>query len=185
MAPLPFYALLFLLGAAVGTALDQLHMLGGVLSYPAPFLMQQAVWVPPLFGSAAVGFALQHRALRRLFHARPIATREGLLRDGALFFAGYAVSAFAPLSSPLLIALLGGAYAMRAVLVKEPPHRLAHALLCGLAGIAAEATLVSLGAFRHHRAELLGVPYWLPALYLLAAPFIAGLDDWRDRATAS
>ena len=50
--------LVFLFGAIVGTSLDHLHVLGGVLGYPHVFFWGEASWVWPLFGGAALSLDL-------------------------------------------------------------------------------------------------------------------------------
>ena len=65
----------------------------------------------------------------------------------------------------------------RALVVRERPHRIVHALACGACGVLAEWLLTGTGAFVHHRADYLRVPLWLPALYMMSAPVVAGLDD--------
>jgi hypothetical protein len=171
-------ALLFAVGAVLGTALDQLHVASGATSYAKPFLFGQAVWVPLLFGSAAAGFADMHRRLRRAFGAPRAAPAPALLAaDFVIFAAAYAASAYLAVSNAALLALFVAAFALRVVVKRVPPHRIVHALLCALLGVAVEWVLTGLGLFTHHRADLLRVPLWLPGLYLLSSPLLAGLDD--------
>jgi hypothetical protein len=170
-------AILFAIGAVLGTALDQLHVAGGAVSYSKPFAFGQAFWVPALFGGAVVGFADLHRRLRGWMNAPPSAETAALARDFALFAAAYALTAFAPLPTAAVLGILLAVCILRAVLVRERPHRIVHALACAACGVVAEWLLTGAGAFVHHRADFMRVPLWLPALYLLAAPLIGGLDD--------
>ena len=169
--------ILFAVGAVLGTALDRLHVLGGAVSYAEPGAFGQPLWVPPLFGFAVVGFADLHARLRGALHGEPRTSAQGIARDFVLFAAAYAATAFLPLASWAVAVLLMAAWAARAVMVKESRHRVVHALLCGLIGIAFEAMLVRQGAFTHLRAGFLGTPFWLGPLYMLAAPLIGELDD--------
>ncbi len=178
-------AIFFAAGALLGTALDHLHVASGATSYASPFLFRQAAWVPLLFGFAAAGFADLHRRLRRAFAAPPTAPSRALLAaDFLLFAAAYAASAYLPVSNAALLALFAAAFAARVAVRRDPSHRIAHALACALLGVAAEWTLTGLGLFTHHRADFLRVPLWLPGLYLLASPLLAGLDDFAA-ATAT
>src|SRR5665213_1123171 len=58
------WALLFIIGAAVGTALDHLHVSFGVLDYPGSWPFAQRPWVPLLFGCATVLFTAGHTPFR-------------------------------------------------------------------------------------------------------------------------
>jgi hypothetical protein len=61
---------LFLVGAIVGSLLDLIHVVSGVLEYPHPFYPGgQAWWVPFLFGSAAVLLVKSYRPFVELFGA--------------------------------------------------------------------------------------------------------------------
>jgi len=169
--------LLFLVGAVLGTALDHLHVASGTTSYAHPVFLQAAWWTPPLFGFAAAGFADLHSRLRRLFGALPRPQPRLAAVDLVIFVGAYWASAYLPLSNPALLVLFVAVFAARMLALREPPHRIVHALLCALFGVTSEWALTGLGLFTHHRADLLRVPLWLPGLYLLAAPLLAGLDD--------
>ncbi len=174
---MPSYAIVFVVGAVLGTLLDQLHVRGGVLSYPRPLLLGQAAWVPLLFGVAAVSLGVLHRSLRRALRGPMELSTRGLVRDGGLFVIAYATSGFARVSSFALLSLFVLAYAVRVVVLREPRHRILHALACAAIGIVAESVLVTVGAFRHHVVDVWLVPFWLPGLYMHAAPFLGDLDD--------
>ena len=170
-------AILFFVGAVLGTALDHLHVASGTTSYAQPFLWQQAAWVPLLFGLAAAGFADLHARLRGLFRAPPRSSPALALVDFLVFVAAYWASAYLPWSNEALLALFAGAFLLRIAVLRDPPHRVAHGLLCALLGVTTEWALTRIGVFTHHRADLLRVPFWLPGLYLLASPVLADLDE--------
>jgi hypothetical protein len=170
--------IIFAIGAVLGTALDQLHVSSGATSYARPFLFHQAIWVPLLFGFAAAGFADHHRRLRVVFGAQIQETsRAWLAADLAVFVAAYWASAYLPATNLTLLAIFVIVWAVRIAVRRDPPHRIVHGLACAVCGVAAEWALTGLGAFTHHRADFLHVPLWLPGLYLLASPLLAGLDD--------
>jgi hypothetical protein len=167
---------MFATGAVLGTALDHLHVASGTTSYAKPFLFQQAIWVPLLFGFAAAGFADLHRRLRNAFGAPPMnVSRLFLAADLVVFAAAYWASAYLPASNLALLVSFTLVWIVR--IRRDPPHRIVHGLACAACGVAAEWALTGLGAFTHHRADFLRVPLWLPGLYLLASPLLAGLDD--------
>lgn len=170
------YLILFAAGAILGTALDHLHVAAGVLSYPSPFLFDQAAWVPPLFGFAVVAFAQLHAPFRPPAAGRRPPSWPRLLAALSLFAAAYAVTALG-FRSP--VALLGVLVPSWALLASGPGFgkRLAYGLLVAAAGTAFESALIALGGFRYLAGPaVLRVPIWLPALYLHASLLTAQLD---------
>jgi hypothetical protein len=178
-------AILFLVGAVLGTALDHLHVASGTTSYPAPVFFQAAWWTPLLFGFAAAGFADLHARLRQLFGAPPRPQPKMLAVDFVLFVAAYWASAYLPLPNAALLGLFASIYLVRVAALRDPPHRIVHGLLCAALGVFAEWALTGLGLFTHHRADFLRVPLWLPGLYLLSSPLLAGLDDMASTMAAA
>ncbi len=168
-------AVVFALGAVLGTALDHLHVAGGVLGYPDPRILGHAAWAPPVFGLAAVAFSSLALVLSRA-EPRPPSWRV-VAADAGLFVAAYGATAAVPAHSATLLAGLGIAWVSRAIAGRDPAWRLGHALACAALGVAAEAALVAAGAFRHHHPDVLGLPAWLPALYLCAAPLLADVGE--------
>ncbi|HEY6005849.1 MAG TPA: hypothetical protein VIV57_23410 [Anaeromyxobacter sp.] len=159
---------LFVLGAVLGTAGDQLHVRSGVLSYarPSPLLFGQALWVPLLFGAAGVLLVLGHAPLLRL-------TRERSARASAFGFAAAVLWFYGAYASTALFA--GARLALTAALVAAWVARVAAApaadkvlagVLWAIAGPLFEAALSATGAFQYRRPDVLLVPAWLPALYL-------------------
>lgn len=166
---------LFALGSCAGTGLDHLHVAGGVLSYPRPLLLGHAAWVPLAFGLAGAGFAAIAAALRT--PARPRPSRRALLRDAALFVAAYALTAFCRWPASFIALALTTAWVARGAVVRDPPWRFAHAFTVAALGVGAEALLAAAGAFAHHQRDFLGLPWWLPALYLWSSPLVAHVAE--------
>jgi len=166
-------ALLFLFGATVLTTMDGFHTHSGATSYPDPVVVKMAWWVPLLFGSTAalggVSFVLLHRALRA--PARALSSTDiavGLAAFGGLYFA----SGYLPASNAVIAGLLlAGALALWRWL-----DRTWQGVVLGIgtafAGCSTEIFLTSIGAFSHLRADFLGIPVWLPALYLASTPAV-------------
>lgn len=162
------WIVLFLLGAVVGTALDRLHVIYGVLDYPGSAPFAQRLWVPPLFGGAALLFVFGHRNFRG--ESRHAKAERSLLRVG-LFIALFALVYFATAAlhgHPLLL-LIGLPLGMVPLLWGGPPRRYLHVAAIALGGTLFEIALVSIGGFRYLAPGLLPVPLWLPGLYLYAA----------------
>jgi len=156
-------AVLFLVGAVVGTLGDQIHVQFDVLWYPRPLLCGQAPWVPFLFGTAALVLVNGHR----LFLRRPAGDPppSSLAAPAVLFVAAYFATALGK-ERPLLVAGgLAAAWALR-VAVAPATDKLLAGLAIAAGGPLVEAALSATGAFFYRRPDVLGVPVWLPALYL-------------------
>jgi len=181
-------ALLF--GSLSLTLGDQLHVRLGVLSYRQPFLFGQAVWVPGVFFFAAaaglVGLfvgAWVSGTLRDLTeaHADRWGTREAVYAAVWLAVA-YGISG--PLQDHPRALLAGYAltYLWRCYALGVP-WLWFHGALFALGGTLFEATLSSTGAFTYACPDIVGVPWWLPGIYLHAI-FLprAVLRRWLLRA---
>jgi len=166
---------LFFFGALALTFCDGFHTHGGATRYPTPIFLMMAWWAPLLFGSSAafggLAYALGYRALggRRAPAAGPIAVAL------ALFVAAYFATGFLPASNmikasvALVAAIVGWGISDRTW------QGAALALATAIVGPCVEITLVHLGAFAHLQPDLLGVPIWLPALYLASGPAVGQL----------
>jgi len=163
-------ALLLLFGATVGTLLDAMHTFGGMTAYARPFVLQTAWWVPLLFASAyGFGGFLYAIAFEKL-RSGPVRSWSELAIGVVTFAALYAISAFAPLANPgKTIVLLAGAIALWTWLDRT----LVGVFLAAVAAVAGPLTeiyLSRIGAFRHLHPDFLGIPLWLPPLYLASGP---------------
>jgi len=158
-------AFVFLLGAVAGTLLDQIHVRSGVLWYAHPVLFGQAFWVPLVFGAGGLVLVNSHA----VFVALAGGGVPGPLAAQALLFVGAYLMTGVAADQPLLVlGVLVTAWAMR---VAVAPSR--ELVLAGIAfavgGPLFEAALSATGGFSYDRPDLLGVPCWLPALYLHAS----------------
>lgn len=165
------------LGAVVATTGDHLHVAYGVLFYPHPALFQQAFWVFPLFMGATTAMLAGAELTRRVLGGAAIATSvgEALLATGA-FFVAYAFTAVAAELPTFVLVVLVVTWLLR--LRGLPRWVMALGLVAAVGGVASEAALSAIGGFAYVNPDFLGVPRWLPGLYLhaaLAAPRIRGL----------
>lgn len=161
---------LFLVGAFVGTLLDMIHVKSGVLYYPKPFYpWGQAWWVPLLFGVAAIVLVRGYRIVADLAGARDPSPSSGSLTNAAIgFVLAYAATGIFHQQELLLLVGLIVAWSL---------HQRAHpgqgtgpyAIAVAIGGSLFESFLSSTGAFYYTEPDLLGIPIWLPALYLHAA----------------
>jgi hypothetical protein len=171
------WALAILAGALVATTGDHLHVVYGVLEYPHPVLFRQAWWVFPLFVGATWTMISGGESVRKRLSGRPVHTNLGevLLATGA-FFVAYAFTAVAEDLPNVVLAVLVLLWLVR--MRGMPSWVWACALLSAVGGVAFEAGLSAAGGFWYVNPDFLGVPRWLPGLYLhaaLAAVRIRGL----------
>jgi hypothetical protein len=165
------------LGALVATSGDRLHVVYGVLFYPRSPLLEQPWWVFPLFLGATGAMLAGVDAVRRRLsgEALPTSPGEALLATAA-FFVAYAFTAVASELPSFVLVVLVLAWLLR---VRGMPRWVVvYALGVAACGVAFEALLSCIGAFAYVSPDWLGVPRWLPGLYLhaaLAPPRIRGL----------
>jgi hypothetical protein len=156
-------ATLFAVGAVVGTLTDQIHLLGGVIAYPAGGLFGQPFWVPLQYGFAAIAMSLPARFIVR---DAPGAARD-LAAPTVWFVGAYVASALFQQWPVALAAAMLFTFAARAGRARMV---WLFALSCAVGGVAWEIALVWRGHFLYlapHAA--FGVPWWLFGLYLHAA----------------
>ena len=161
--------LLMLAGGTLGALCDHCHVWGGVLAYPGGRIDGQAWWVIPLFAGAALAVAQAPLIVARLLkrELQPLTSSRALIY-GFLFFAAYASTAIFSAWPTTLLVVLGLLYVP--VLVVERSRVLIVATaLTAIVGSLFEAALSATGAFYYTQPDFLGIPRWLPALYLWAA----------------
>jgi hypothetical protein len=165
------------LGALVATLGDRLHVMYGVLFYPHSPVMDQPWWVFPLFLGATGAMLAGGDAVRKQLSGEAVPTSPGeALLATATFFVAYAFTAVAAELPTFVLAVLILTWLAR---VRGMPRWIVvYALGVAASGVAFEALLSRLGAFAYVSPDWLGVPRWLPGLYLhaaLAVPRIRGL----------
>jgi Protein of unknown function (DUF2878) len=156
----------FVLGAALGTALDALHAYGDVESYASPVIGRLGWFVPLEFGLVGLAAGVVVPALDTLLAGRPLVwTPAKRLREVALILVLYAATVIGNGwgAVPLTVAFV--ALLARRLAGKPAPGDWAFALAAAITGPAVEATLVALGAFDYTEPDVAGLPIWLPALW--------------------
>ncbi|MDB4998197.1 MAG: hypothetical protein JWM74_5629 [Myxococcaceae bacterium] len=166
-----------LVGAVLCTVCDHLHATNGVLSYSAVFAWSQAWWVPLLFFAASLGAIVGVAAVRKLAGGKPIA-RPGparLLSDVVAFVTAYAFTAYGHTLPNVVLAVLVLWWVARMLALAEldaPAARwvVVFSLVTAVVGAGFEGTWSALGFFHYHHPDMIGVPRWLPGIYLHVAP---------------
>jgi hypothetical protein len=161
-------AVLFVAGG-LGLALcDQIHVHSGVLDYDTGgVLFDQAWWVPLQFGVAALAIVA---AAVPFAHRRDRPRPRDLATGIAWFVGAYAASGVFDAYPWALAAGLLALFGWRVALADHPDVLVVYALLLAVAGTGAEALLSAAGTFAYSDPDFLGVPVWLPGLYLNGAP---------------
>ena len=160
--------------------LDTLHVVTGVLSYPAPTawmpLGLQAAWVIPLYACAGLALGLGHRHVATPLAARlrggavpPASLAAALAGLGALVVA-YASSGALQTWPAVALVLYVAIFAVVVARVHADarPALVLHALGAAAVGPVIEMTLSASGAFAYAHPDVGGVALWLPGIYLNA-----------------
>lgn len=164
------------LGALLGSFFDSFHTHSGATAYARPWVLGMAWWTPLLFGAAALGIGLTHARLDPLLRRRTRPLTPGAVAAGLAYFGGfYYLSGFLPAENLTKLALLVLGWMVLFVTLDRTWQGAALALLTALCGCLVEMLLTGVGVFAHLRADLWGIPLWLPGLYLLASLAIGNL----------
>jgi hypothetical protein len=176
---------LFAVGAVVGTLGDRIHTHYGVLGYPRVVAFGEAWFVPFLMGGAGIALVSGQALVRRAL-SLPAARATGDGRAVVTAFAWFACAYFAsgvfqnyPVA--LTVAFVGAFLGRALGRVDAPGPRgsaalFAGALLTAVGGSLFESALSATGAFAYAMPDALGVPIWLPGLYLHAAMLARAID---------
>jgi hypothetical protein len=167
-------AVLFAFGAVVISFFDGFHTFSGTTAYASPLGASRMAWWTPLIFGASTGLGGPAFALgyARLGGTRSPPPWGPLVAAFVSFGALYFFSGF--YRGPNAVKL--GVLAAGAVVLFLVLDRTWQGALCALAtaatGPLVEIVLVRAGTFVHLQPDFLGIPMWLPALYLASAPVI-------------
>jgi hypothetical protein len=166
----------------LGAACDQFHVQPELLSYPDPWLWDQAWWVPLNFAVLLTGLIAATIPLVRRFPAAD--PGNGRLATGLAWFVGmYALSGLVAPDEPELLAIAYVALWIPRVALRDDRRLLfPFGVALALAGCAVEAAEIAFGWFSYADPDVIGVPFWLAGLYLHGAPL--ALDVARRADTA-
>ncbi len=168
-----------------GAACDQFHVQAGLLSYPDPWLWDQAAWVPVNFAVLLTGLVLATIPLTRVAGARGVAgpSDRRLLADLSWFVGAYAISGLLAPDHPDALAIAYVAvWIPRIALREERAFLYPFGIALALAGCLVEAAEIKLGWFSYADPDVIGVPFWLAGIYLHGAPLAFGAARRIDAA---
>jgi hypothetical protein len=165
--------ILVVLGATLGSALDAIHSHFGAISYTTPLVAKAAWWVPLLF-AGAYGTGIGRPLLAR--EEPPLPLWKVALGMG-LFIGAYWLTVV-PWPWLVRCAVLTAIFVAGWAICDRTWLGLLIAALAAVFGPVVEITLVQAGVFVHHEALVLGIPAWLPFLYLTASVGLGSLARW-------
>lgn len=164
----------FLLGGFCGVLLDQIHVQFGVLTYKSPIFWNQAWWVFPLFGTATVVLLYLASFFWEVFSRRSslqfklaVIPLDFFVFIGVYFLTGMFKDRPYQFAITMFCLWIGYVFVL--------PNRglqISFAVSLAVLGTLFEASLSATGVFWYYNPDFLGVPIWLPCLYLFAAPVI-------------
>jgi hypothetical protein len=159
-------------GATLGSLLDGIHTHFGATAYTEPVALRAAWWVPLLFaGAYATSVA------RPLLDKGPRPPGWKAAVGMGVFISAYALSV-APWPWGVRAAVLGGLFAAGFWVCDRTRAGLIVAGTAAVCGPVVEAIMVRAGTFVHHEVLVLGIPGWLPFLYLTAGVGLGTLAKW-------
>lgn len=167
---------LFLAGGILGAVFDGFHTHSGTTYYPHIWIFMMAWWVPLLFGSAGVSVGLSHLHLDLHLKRKPytgtwLQVTVGILAFGAIYFA----SGFLPASNLEKFVVLGLASVGLWYVFDRTWQGFLQAIPTALVGCTIEILLIHFGKFYYNNPDFLGIPAWLPFLYLSASVSVGNL----------
>jgi hypothetical protein len=157
----------FVLGAILGTSLDAIHVHGDVLVYHGATVADIGWWVPLQFGVIGLGVGLAIGLIERGAGVEepPSWGVDRTVGELVLFAALYwSTSLVGAGDAAWLAAGLFALAGLRLALAPTPGDWV-YVVLAAVLGPLGEALVSATGIFEYHDDPLLGVPYWLPALW--------------------
>ncbi len=170
------WSLLALLGAAVATFCDAMHVFTHTLSYPKPFLYGQAAFVFPGFFGAFLIMGGAYRLLVRYLPQsveRAVSTSPGdqrELTESLISFAlVYLLSAFGNHQPGLLAYIFYATALLRLTVSQDRTFMVILAVTLAVYGVLAEGAMTMANLVQYREPEIFGVPVWLGGLYMHGA----------------
>jgi len=159
------FALLFLIGAVIGSVLDSFHIQGGAAHYAKPMALGISWWTPWIMGLVTVVIGVTH------FKIHPVVPRLkwGLLVSLVCFFVSYWASAFLPVTNFEKTLFISALYFLGWGLFDKTGMSLVLAFLTAVIGSGVEGVLGYVEFFIYTKPDYLYVPLWLLPLYANAS----------------
>ena len=168
--------LLALLGAAITTFCDGVHIHTRTLAYTHPFWFGQPWWVYPNFVLAFLlmgyGYLFLVDRLPAMIETRK-STSQGnareLIETLITFALVYLLSGFGNFEPVCLSFIFYGTFAVRLIFSYDRIWLLLLAFLMAVGGMFAEGVIAAAGLMKYRCVDIFYVPFWLGGLYLHGA----------------
>ena len=157
----------FVLGGVYISLGDRSHIAFGVLSQVDTSFFGQAWWVPPMFGAVSISLIQGLQVIRRLLgEETPERSPVRLTVAAIAFLVVYSLTGPLGGGGVPLAAVLTLLWVVRLVIWRERRSTIILCLLIAALGPLGEWIVSALGFFSYANPDLLGLPVWLPAVYL-------------------
>jgi len=153
---------LFCIGAVAGTFLDALLTSAGIAFYAKPVFFGEAWWVPFLFGFATLGIGFLHR---QFLPGKETARSHFFISFNFLILV-VLLAGYLEISNFEKAILLFALYLLSWGIWDRTLLPFVFALLTAVCGSALESGLSQVGCYTYVNPDFMGIPYWLPFLYL-------------------
>lgn len=160
------------IGATLGVLLDGLHSHFGATSYTNPIFAKTAWWAIPLFASAYVA-----GITRPAIDEKPIVPDWKPQMAIGLFILAYIITVL-PFDLSSRMALLVATFVTGSHFCDPSRAGVIVAIIAAFIGPFVEINLIRAGVFVHHEDHFMGIPYWLPLLYMNAGVGLGTLGLW-------
>lgn len=179
----PWRVLFFaLVGTTMGTLLDALHVWTGTAGYsgfPEVPVLRVACYVPVEFAAAGVIVGLLRpeldEELRRARSDLPVWQVVGGMLLLAAVWAGSGLMTSRGVANAWITAILLPAGAAGWLAFDRTPQGVIAALLTAAIGVGVESALTYTGTYHYTHPDFLGVPMWLPTVYITACGAVGNL----------
>jgi len=168
---------LFVIGAVMLTVFDMFHTHSGTIEYPHELVLKMAWWTPLLFGSSLAFGGLVYASGYRAMRGDPNVPSNAALAAALVIYAGlYCASGYLPASNEGKLAMLLVGFAGLWWLLDRSWQGMVMAVVTAIGGCSTEFVLTRWGAFRHLQPDVVGLPVWLPGLYLVSGTVLGQLS---------
>lgn len=153
---------LFLIGAVVGTFFDSLFTRAGIATYATPFLFQEAWWVPFLFGFATLLIG----SMQSRFHPMKTTAKQNFFISLCFLILACLSTAYLKIPNIEKGVLLFVFYLFSWGVRDRTLLSFVFALITAVCGSFLESALGKIGLYTYAGPDFMGIPTWLPFLYL-------------------
>jgi hypothetical protein len=171
------FAILFGIGAVMLTVFDMFHTHSGTTAYTHEVFMKAAWWAPLLFGtSLSVGGLVYVRGYRAMRGPSELPNNAALAAALVIYAGLWCASGYAPFSNEGKLAFLLVGFAAMWWMLDRSWQGVAMAAVTAVGGCTTEYVLVRANTFRHLQPDFLGLPVWLPGIYLVSGAVLGQLS---------